>query len=63
MGVAYDHEADFSRITSAIDEGLAKKGLRRVESDGDLVVTYQGAVQNQTQLTDGGCWIRAASNL
>jgi len=55
--VDYNHGADFSRITSAVDEGLAKKGLHRVESGGDLVVTYQGAVQNQIQLTtftDGG---------
>jgi hypothetical protein len=39
------------RIVSAIDEELAKKGLHRVENSGDLSVSYQGAIQQQAQLT------------
>jgi hypothetical protein len=39
------------RIVSAIDEAIAKKGLRRVENDGDLAVRFQASVQKQTQLT------------
>ncbi len=39
------------RIVSAVDEELAKKGLRRVESGGDVTVSYQAAVRQETQLT------------
>lgn len=39
------------RIMAQIEETLAKKGLRRQETGGDLVVTYQAAVKQQVQLT------------
>lgn len=46
------------RIMAAIEETLAKKGLHRVDSGGDLLVDYQVAVKNQVQLntynTGGG---------
>jgi len=47
------------RIVSAIEEELAKKGLRKVETGGDLFIGYQGSVDTQTQYTtfsDGGSW-------
>lgn len=47
------------RIQSAMEEELAKKGLRRVQTGGDLVIGYQGSVDKQTQYTtfsDGGPW-------
>lgn len=39
------------RILSAIEEELAKKGLRRVEEGGDVLVGYQASVDKQTQYT------------
>lgn len=39
------------RINASIDEGLASRGLRRVEANADLVVTYHAAVKQQMQLT------------
>ncbi len=39
------------RIVSSVDEVLAKKGLKRVDSGGDLDVAYQSAVTQKTQLT------------
>lgn len=39
------------RIQSAIEEELGKKGLRRVQSGGDVVVGYQGAVDKQKEYT------------
>ena len=49
------------RIVSNVDEVLAKKGLKRVDSGGDLMVAYQSSVTKQTQLTTmtsgmGGGW-------
>ena len=47
------------RIQAAMEEELAKKGLRRVPTGGDLVIGYQGAVEKETQYTtfnDGGAW-------
>jgi len=47
------------RIVAQIDENLAQRGLKRVETGGDLIVTYQAAVKQQLQLTtfgDGGGW-------
>lgn len=49
------------RIVSNVDETLAKKGLKRVDSGGDLDVAYQTSVTKQTQLTTmtsgmGGGW-------
>jgi hypothetical protein len=47
------------RIISAIEEELAKKGLRKVDTGGDLFIGYQGSVDKQTQYTtfnDGGSW-------
>lgn len=47
------------RIVAAIEEEFAKKGLRRVETGGDLLIGYQGSVNKETQYTtynDGGAW-------
>lgn len=51
------------RIVSSVDETLAKKGLKRVDSGGDVMVAYQSSVTKQTQLTTmtsgmggGGGW-------
>ncbi len=49
------------RIVSNVDETLAKKGLKRVESGGDVMVAYQSSISKQTQLTTmtsgmGGGW-------
>ncbi len=51
------------RIVASVDEVLAKKGLKRVDSGGDLDVAYQSAVTQKTQLTTmststgmGGGW-------
>lgn len=50
------------RIVSNVDETLAKKGLKRVDSGGDVMVAYQSSVTKQTQLTTmtsgmgGGGW-------
>jgi Domain of unknown function (DUF4136) len=48
------------RIVAAFDENMAKKGLRRVETDGDVLVEVQGAITEQTQLntysTGGPGW-------
>ncbi len=51
------------RIVSSVDEVLAKKGLKRVDSGGDLDVAYQSSVTQKTQLTTmsnqmggGGGW-------
>lgn len=39
------------RILSALEENLAKRGLMRVETGGDLLVGYQGSVTTETQYT------------
>jgi hypothetical protein len=39
------------RITNAIDAALAKAGLTKSEDNPDLLVDYQAAVTNKTQLT------------
>ncbi len=39
------------RITAALEEELAKKGLRKVDTGGDLLVGYQGAISHETQYT------------
>jgi hypothetical protein len=39
------------RITNAIDAELAKRGLTKSEDNPDLLVDYQAALTNQTQLT------------
>lgn len=36
-------------IKRAVDEQLAGRGLRRVESDGDLQVSYQGAISQEKE--------------
>lgn len=41
-------------IKRAIDEQLAMKGLQRVESGGDLQVTYQAAVDQEKQFEGWG---------
>ena len=45
-------------IKQAIDEQLAAKGLRRVESGGDLQVSYQAAVQQEKQFDGFGTGFR-----
>ena len=42
-------------IKRAVDEQLAGKGLRRVESGGDLYVSYQAAISQEKQF-DGFGW-------
>ena len=47
------------RIVAEIDENLARCGLKRVETGGDLIVTYQAAVKQHMEFTtfgDGGGW-------
>ncbi len=41
-------------IKRAVDAQLAGKGLRRVESDGDLLVAYQAAISQEKQLDSLG---------
>src|SRR6516162_8528714 len=36
-------------IKRSVDEQLAGKGLRRVESDGDLLISYQGAISQEKE--------------
>jgi hypothetical protein len=47
-------------IKRAVDEQLAGKGLRRVESDADLQVSYQGAISQEKEFdyfrTGPGPW-------
>ena len=48
-----------ARITAFIEEALAAKGLKRVESNGDLVVGYQVRVTEEpvyTTFNDGWAW-------
>jgi hypothetical protein len=42
-------------IKRAVDEQLAGKGLRRVDSDGDLLVGYQVAISQEKEF-DGSGW-------
>lgn len=47
------------RIVAQIEENLAKRGLKQVETGGDLIVNYQATVKQQVQFTtfnDGGGW-------
>lgn len=39
------------RIVAALEEELAKKGLRKVDMGGDLLVGYQAALTHETQYT------------
>ena len=39
------------RITAAIEEELGRKGLKKTDSNPDVLVGYQTAVTHQTQLT------------
>jgi hypothetical protein len=39
------------RILSALEEELAKKGLRKVDTGGDVLVGYQASVKNEQQFT------------
>src|SRR5262245_30665857 len=39
------------RIIAALEENLAKRGLMKVETGGDLLVGYQGSVTTETQYT------------
>jgi hypothetical protein len=41
-------------IKRAVDEQLAGKGLRRVESGGDLQVSYQGAISQEKEFDSIG---------
>jgi Domain of unknown function (DUF4136) len=46
-------------IKRAVDEQLAGKGLRHVESDGDLLISYQAAISKEKQfdgLPSGPPW-------
>lgn len=43
-------------IKRAVDAQLAGKGLRRVESGGDLLVGYQGAISQEKQFNSLGGW-------
>jgi hypothetical protein len=43
-------------IKRAVDEQLAGKGLRRVESGADLVVGYQAAILHEMQFDSFGGW-------
>ena len=60
QGVKYPNQIIDTQIKQAIDSQLATKGLTRTESDSaDLYVTYQVAVNQQTQWTTydtGGGW-------
>jgi len=47
------------RIVAQIEENLAKRGLKRVETGGDLIVSYQATVKQEVQWNtfgDGGGW-------
>lgn len=39
------------RIMAALEEELAKKGLRKVDTGGDVLVGYQAALSHETQYT------------
>ena len=39
------------RIIAAMEENLAAKGLKKVDSGGDLLVGYEGAITKETQYT------------
>jgi len=39
------------RIVAALEEELAKKGLKKVDTGGDMLVGYQASVSRQTQYT------------
>ena len=43
-------------IKRAVDEQLAGKGLRRVDSGGDLLVSYHAAISGETQFDGFGGW-------
>jgi hypothetical protein len=43
-------------IKRAVDAQLAGKGLRRVESDGDLLVGYQAGISQEKQFDSLGGW-------
>jgi hypothetical protein len=43
-------------IKRAVDEQLAGKGLRRVDSSGDLLVGYQAGISREKQLDGFGGW-------
>ena len=43
-------------IKRAVDAQLAGKGLRRVESGGDLLVGYQAAISQEKQFDSFGRW-------
>jgi hypothetical protein len=47
------------RIVGQIEENLAERGLKQVETGGDLTVNYQATVKQEVQYTtfgDGGGW-------
>jgi Domain of unknown function (DUF4136) len=44
-------------IKRAVDAQLAGKGLRRVESDGDLFVGYQASISQEKQFDSFGGWV------
>jgi len=44
-------------IKRAVDAQLAGKGLRRVESDGDLYVGYQASISQEKQFDSLGGWV------
>jgi hypothetical protein len=46
------------RIVAAIDSQLQAKGLRKVDSNGDMLVTYSAGVRKETSAiaTGGGGW-------
>ncbi len=43
-------------IKRAVDEQLAGKGLRRVDTDGDLVVGYQAGISQEKEFDSIGGW-------
>src|SRR6185436_5388783 len=47
--VRYPNQIIDGQIKDAIDAQLALKGLQKTEQDPDLYVTYQAAVNQQTQ--------------
>ena len=58
-GAPFPSQIMQARITAFIEEALAAKGLKRVESNGDLVVGYQVAVTEEpvyTTFNDGWAW-------
>lgn len=44
------NELTHKRIVAAVDEGLAAKGLKKVESNPDLLVVYNTGVQEQVSV-------------